>query len=94
MLGTEWEINIERVHFIKNCFITFRTTGEHEIGKNTGIAMNSLRLCSAVSASPVAVPHTFDHTKEPQRGGSEVKNPPANARDMGSIPGLRSFHGG
>ena len=26
-------------------------------------------------------------------GGSVVKNPPANARDMGSIPGLGRFPG-
>ena len=25
-------------------------------------------------------------------GGPVVKNPPANAGDMGSIPGLRRFH--
>ena len=25
-------------------------------------------------------------------GGPVVKNPPANARDMGSIPGERRFH--
>ena len=35
--------------------------------------------------------HSNSHTGFP--GGSEVKNPPANARDMGSTPGLWRFPG-
>ena len=54
-----------------------------------------------INKFPTALPHIsrlknttlLDNTKNSFPGGSVVKNPPANAGDMGSIPGLGSSPG-
>ena len=63
-------------------------------GKNTGVGCCA--LLQGIFLTQRLNPHLWEHPRltAPQLSVSVVKNPPAYARDMGSIPGLGRSPGG
>ena len=65
---------------------------DYELCDKFYMMMNSLRECCIMRHDVKLVARCIHH--KGFRGGSVVKNPPANAEDAGSVPGLGRSPGG